>query len=148
MHWSSSPNAGFSPAGIVTWLPVNANHAAGINVDEQSQDASSLLGFYRRLIEVRRGHAALTRGDCTLLDTGAADALAFVRSVDGRSCLVVLNLGSRDQALELDLPAGELRLLVSSRVRPPAQDARSTLRVGPYEALVAELAPARGARPW
>jgi alpha-glucosidase len=141
MHWSSSPNAGFSPPGIPTWLPVHANHAAGINVAEQREDPGSLLRFYRRLLEARRRHDALVRGDCILLDTDASDSLAFLRSVDGRSCLVVLNMSPRDQAVELDLPDGELHLLVSSRERPPVQDARAALRLEPYEAYVAELVP-------
>jgi alpha-glucosidase len=141
MQWSSAPNAGFSPPGIVTWLPVNPNHAAGINVAEQRDDPRSLLAFYRRLIELRRRHEALVRGDCVVLDTGRGDVLAFLRSVEGRSCLVVLNLGPRDEAAELDLSDGELRLLLSTRERPAVQDARAALLLAPYEALIAEVAP-------
>jgi alpha-glucosidase len=141
MHWSSAPNGGFSPPGTVPWLPVNPNHAAGVNVAEQQADPGSLLEFYRRLIEVRRRHAALSRGDCTLLDAAGADYLAYLRSADGRSCLVVLNMADRDQSVELDLPEGELRLLLSSRERPPGQDARAALHLAAWEAYVAELAP-------
>jgi glycosidase len=141
MHWSGSPNGGFSPAGISTWLPVNANHAAGINVAAQRQDPGSLLRFYRRLLEVRRRHAALSRGACTLLDADAPDHLAYLRSADGRSCLVALNTTDHERSIELGLPDGERRLLVSSRVRPPVEDARTAIRLEAYEAYVAEIAP-------
>ena len=54
MQWSNAPNAGFSPEGSTTWLPVHPNHAEGVNVADQLDDAGSLLRFYRRLIRVRR----------------------------------------------------------------------------------------------
>ena len=79
MQWSNAPNAGFSPEGATTWLPVHPNYADGVNVADQLDDAGSLLRFYRRLIRVRRSHAPLSRGDCTLLDTDDPDVLAYVR---------------------------------------------------------------------
>ena len=32
MQWSGRPNAGFCPAGVAPWLPVNPDYAGGINV--------------------------------------------------------------------------------------------------------------------
>src|SRR4051794_4759698 len=139
MQWSAAPNAGFSPAGVTTWLPVNPDHAEGVNVAEQRDDPGSLLAFYRRLIGVRRRHEPLVSGDCVLLDTGPGDVLAFVRSVEGASCLVVLNMGPRDEVVQLDVPDGELRPLLSTRGRPPAHDARGAFSLEPFEVCVAEL---------
>jgi alpha-glucosidase len=138
MHWSNSPNAGFSPAGIGPWLPVHANYAAGINVAEQREDAGSLMRFYRRLIRVRRSQPALSRGDCTLLNTEAPDYLAYARSADGQTCVVVLNMADRVQSVRLDVPSGELSTLLSSRVRPPTQDARAPLELASYEVYIAQ----------
>jgi alpha-glucosidase len=140
MQWSNAPNAGFSPEGTVPWLPVHANYAEGINVAEQREDPGSLWRFYRRLIRVRRRHPALARGDCTLLNVDAPEVLAYLRSAGGQSCLVVLNMTSRDQAVRLDLPAAELRLLCSSVARPSTHDAREALRLGAYEVYVANVA--------
>ena len=125
MQWTNAENGGFSPEGAVPWLPVHANHAAGINVAEQREDPDSLLRFYRRLIRVRRSHPALSRGDCTLLNTDAPDYLAYLRSAEGESCVVVLNMAGREQSIQLGLPAGVLRTLSSSRERPATQDARA-----------------------
>ena len=47
MQWSSAPHAGFCPPGTAPWLPVNPDHAHGVNVAEQQGDPGSLLGFYR-----------------------------------------------------------------------------------------------------
>ena len=109
MQWSNAPNAGFSPEGATTWLPVHPNHADGVNVAEQLDDAGSLLSFYRRLIRVRRSQAALSRGDCTLLDTDDPDVLAYVRTADGESCVVVLNMAGGEPSVGLDLPRRTLR---------------------------------------
>jgi glycosidase len=52
-QWANAPNAGFSPPGVATWLPVNPNYAQGVNVADQEQNPNSLLNYYRRLIAVR-----------------------------------------------------------------------------------------------
>ncbi len=142
MQWSDAPNGGFSPPDVATWLPVNPDHAAGINVADQREDPSSLLGFYRRLIATRRHHDALARGDCEFLDTDETDCLAYLRSVEGRSCLVMLNMGARELEIGLALPGDELRVLVAGTAHPPSQDARAVVRLGAYEPYVAELVPA------
>ena len=139
MQWTNAENGGFSPEGAVPWLPVHANHAAGINVAEQREDPDSLLRFYRRLIRVRRSHPALSRGDCTLLNTDAPDYLAYLRSADGDSCVVVLNMAGRERSIRLGLPAGVLHTVSSSRERPATQDARAGLRLGAYEVYIADV---------
>jgi alpha-glucosidase len=144
MQWSSAPNAGFSPEGTTTWLPVNPDHASGVNVAAQLGDPGSLLRFYRRLIRARRDHPALTRGDCSLLAVDSPDTLAYLRSADGASCVVALNLSGRDQSVLLDLPAGERRLLVSSHVRPPIEPAGAAIRLRAYEAYLGSIAAAAG----
>jgi alpha-glucosidase len=62
MQWDGSPNAGFSPDGIATWLPVHPNHAAGVNVADQRDDPASLLSEYRNLIQLRKTRRALLEG--------------------------------------------------------------------------------------
>ncbi|MGB9880128.1 MAG: alpha-amylase family glycosyl hydrolase, partial [Anaerolineae bacterium] len=54
MQWANAPNAGFSPPGVQTWLPVNPNYAQGVNVADELTNPGSLLHFYRRLLRVRR----------------------------------------------------------------------------------------------
>ena len=139
MQWSNAPNAGFSPEGATTWLPVHPNYAEGVNVADQLDDASSLLRFYRRLIRVRRRHAPLSRGDCTLLETGDADVLAYVRAADGASCVVVLNMSGRERSVRLDLPGRTLRLLCGSHRRSPTEDVGAELRLAAHEAYVAAV---------
>ena len=140
MQWSSAPNGGFSPDGVSPWLPVNPNHAAGVNVADQREDPGSLWQFYRRLIRVRRDHPALTRGDCVLLDTGMPDVLAFVRSAGGDVCVVVLNLAGDERSVPLDLPGGALLTLCSSRERAATPGAGADLRLAAWEVYIGSSA--------
>ena len=124
-----------------TWLPVNPDHALGVNVADQREDPGSLLQLYRRLLDARRQHDALSRGDCVLLDTDAPDYLAYLRSVEGQVCLIILNMTARGQVIELDLPAGELRLLVATGAHASTQAARAPIHLEAYEGYVAEIIP-------
>ena len=146
MQWSGAPNGGFSPEDVSPWLPVNPNHAAGINVADQRDDPGSLWHLYRRLIRIRRSHPALTRGDCTLLDAGVPDVLAYARSAGDDTCVIALNLAGSERSVQLELPAGELRTLCSSRGRPETLDARADLRLAGWEVYVGSLdrSPASG----
>ncbi len=139
MQWSGAANGGFSPGDRTTWLPVHAGHALGVNVAAQREDPGSLLHFYRRLIRARRRHPALTRGDCTLLSTDDPDALVYLRSADGARCLVVLGMSDRERSIALDLPATRLRVLLSTRDRPPTDELPGDLRLGAREVYVASL---------
>lgn len=150
MQWASAPNAGFSPAGVSTWLPVNPNYAAGVNVADQQDDPESLLNFYKRMLRIRKQTPALVAGDYTPLHEDAEDYLAFLRSspspplggTEGgneQTCLVVLNMSDRAHTLRFNLAAQTARLVFSSHARPGDADDLSRLRIAPFEVYIAEL---------
>ena len=67
MQWTNSPNGGFSPQPDTTaWLKVNSN-CATINVASQKEDASSLLNWYKHLIQLRKITPQLIGGTFTIL---------------------------------------------------------------------------------
>ena len=140
-QWANAANAGFSPAGVETWLPVNPNYADGINVADQYGAPGSLLSFYRQMLRVRKQTPALIAGRYIPLHEEAEDYLAFLRQVDGgQTCLVVLNFSDRPQTLRFNLPAHGLRPLFASGARTGRADDLSALVVGPYEVYIGELA--------
>jgi alpha-glucosidase len=150
MQWADAPNGGFSPAGVRTWLPVNANYAQGINVADQLDDPDSMLSFYRRMLRVRKQAPALIAGDYTPLHEEAQDYLAFLRSseADGQTCLVVLNMSERTYTLSFDGSAEALagvpgtpvaKLVFSSHARDGSTDDLSQLTVAPFEIYIGEL---------
>jgi cyclomaltodextrinase len=63
--------------------------------------------FYRQMIALRRGHAALRRGETLWVDSSGPDrVVSFVRRGGGEDVLVAVNLSSRPWTGRLDLPAG------------------------------------------
>jgi alpha-glucosidase len=91
MQWDSSPNAGFCPPGIEPWLPLAAD-APSVNVAGQAEDPDSLLTLTRRLIQVRREHPVLHRGDFEPFGPTPDGTYAFRRTSRAGRLLVALNL--------------------------------------------------------
>lgn len=139
MQWANAPNAGFSPAGVETWLPVNPNYAEGINVAEQEHDPDSMLNYYRRLIRVRQRTPALCQGEYAPVDE-AEEYLAFTRRDEesGQTCLVVLNMSPEPVATSLPV-ADRARCIFSSHGREGRGIAPRHLHLAPFEVLIAEL---------
>jgi alpha-glucosidase len=109
MPWlRAAPHAGFSTAR--PWLPVAPAHAA-LAVDAQERDADSTLALARRVIALRRQHAALRLGTLRLLETSSA-VLSFERSYGRERLLCVFNLGPTPQTLAPPMP-GAWRVLQS-----------------------------------
>jgi alpha-glucosidase len=137
MQWSDEPNAGFSPAGATTWLPVHPNYASGINVAAQEGDPSSMLHYYRRLIALRRATPALLSGEYEPVDEESAGYVAFWRTTPEQKVLVALNFSPEPQAVAADLGGGRGRVLFSSAGQPAQEGAQVTL--APFEARIVEL---------
>ncbi|MCK5576392.1 MAG: alpha-glucosidase C-terminal domain-containing protein, partial [Sphingomonadales bacterium] len=85
-------NGGFSE--IEPWLPVDERHIARA-IDQQNNDAHSVLNFTRKLIAFRNASQALRLGDITFLDT-PEHVLAFTRSCDGETVLCVFNFSENE----------------------------------------------------
>ena len=143
MQWSNNPNAGFSPAGVTTWLPVNPNYKNGINVRDQLHNPSSLLNYYKHLLQTRKNSIALIEGEYIPLNNTAKDYFAFLRKSEDQTVLVILNFS--EKKLELDfsrtreIKGCNLQILFSSAerlrtIRPPRG-----LTISAFEVFIAEV---------
>lgn len=107
MQWSLDRNAGFSRANPQQlFLPVIQDPIYGyqaVNVESQQHDPSSLLNWMRRVIAVRKQHAAFGRGTLRLLYPLNRRVLAYVREHESDRILCVANLSRSAQAVEIDL---------------------------------------------
>ena len=141
MQWTDAPNAGFCPSGIEPWLPVNPNHASGINVADQLNHPSSLLTFYQQMLQLRRRTPALSAGDYVPLHQDSEEYLAFLRRspVDNQTCLVVLNMSEQRHRISFDLPYASARVLFSSHIRDGDTDNLATILMAPFQIYIAEL---------
>ncbi|HEX5943569.1 MAG TPA: alpha-amylase family glycosyl hydrolase, partial [Anaerolineales bacterium] len=141
MQWNTATNAGFSPEGVTTWLPLNPNHAQGINVEEQQKDPESMLNFYKRLLRVRKQTPALVDGDYTPLHETSDDYFAFLRKSQetGQTCLVILNLSEKSDTLKFELPSQNVRCLFSTHTPAGKSVSGEALQIAPFEIFIGEL---------
>jgi maltose alpha-D-glucosyltransferase/alpha-amylase len=107
MQWSSDRNAGFSEANPhKLFLPVILDpeyHYESVNVEMQSHNTSSLLWWTKRMINKRKQYKSLSRGDMKFVQSENPKILAFTRTYEDETMLVIVNLSRYTQPLELDL---------------------------------------------
>ncbi len=101
MQWSDAPNAGFSPEGIQTWLPVNPDYASGVNAAAQIGREGSLWEYYKQLLSLRKATPALQVGEYSEFGLGDKDLLGFHRTTGKQSVLVLLNLSAGEKVVRL-----------------------------------------------
>ncbi len=120
MQWSPNLNAGFSSTNPPNlYLPLISDSRYGpvaVNVENQWDDASSLLEWTRRLIAIASHSSALRRGQLLILKQPNSQILSFIRHSRNEHVLVVANLSSRSQNVELGLEGykGWVRTRLSS----------------------------------
>jgi maltose alpha-D-glucosyltransferase/alpha-amylase len=126
MQWTPGRNAGFSEANPhKLYLPVILDpdyHYESVNVEMQSRNTSSLLWWMKRLISKRKQYLAFSRGDLTFLPCDNPKILAFTRSYEGDTVLVICNLSRYTQPVEIDLQKyrGYLPVEIFSRNKFPS----------------------------
>lgn len=107
MQWTSDRNAGFSEANPHRlYLPVILDpeyHYEFVNVEMQGRNTSSLLWWTKRMINKRKQYKAFGYGDMKFVPSENPKILAFTRSYEEETILVVVNLSRYIQPAELDL---------------------------------------------
>ena len=143
MQWSNNPNGGFSPPNMGTWLPVNPNYRDGINVRDQQHNPSSLLNYYKYLLQVRKASPALIAGEYISLNNTARDYLAFVRKSEEQTVLVILNFSNKKLDLNFsrarEIKGHNLQILFSSAERLKTVKPPYGLTISPFEVFIAEV---------
>ncbi|HEX2135620.1 MAG TPA: alpha-amylase family glycosyl hydrolase, partial [Microvirga sp.] len=132
MHWDGSENGGFTRGR--PWLPLDPSYRS-CNVEGLSRDPSSILSFYRRLIDLRRRHRALSVGDYHPVAT-TGDVLGYERRRGGERLLVMLNLGHQPRSVPLPDECHGGRLLLSTRLDRDEVLVGSFLELRPDEGVI------------
>lgn len=142
MQWDDSPNAGFAPAGVQTWLPLADDYRTR-NVAAQSQDPTSMLSYFRALTTLRQSSPALTVGDYRSLETGKEDVYAYLRTaeVEGgqQRFLVVLNFGDRTHRIDLSSVGRKGTIVLSTNMLSEGEIPLRQLYVSPNEGIVVQV---------
>jgi alpha-glucosidase len=135
MQWDGSRYAGFTRGD--PWLPVSDDYAA-VNVREEDRDPTSSLTLYRKLLQLRRAHPALSLGEYEPIAT-TGDLLAYVRRTKEERFLIVLNLGGEACGLSWDALGLSGRLLLSTHLDRQGEVFTDHVALRPNEGVIAEL---------
>lgn len=107
MQWSPDRNAGFSETNPQRlYLPVILDplyHYESVNVETQRANTSSLFWFMKRIINMRKKYKAFSRGDMKFIQVDNPKILAFTRTHEDESLLVLVNLSKFSQPAEVDV---------------------------------------------
>ena len=140
MQWDGGWNGGFSTADPeMLYSPLMLNPVYGfqaINVQSQKRFDHSLLSWMKRLIRVRKSNAVFGRGSIEFLYPANHRVLAYVRKLGNDTILIVNNLSSSAQAVELDLKGYRGNLLIEMfgrNIFPRIGELPYLLTLGPYQ---------------
>ncbi|RPD47341.1 maltose alpha-D-glucosyltransferase [Paracnuella aquatica] len=107
MQWSPDRNAGFSDTNPQRlYLPVILDpqyHYESVNVETQRANTSSLFWFMKRIINMRKKFKAFSRGNMNFIHVDNPKVLAFTRTYEDETLLIVTNLSKFAQPAEIEL---------------------------------------------
>ncbi len=128
VQWTGGDNAGFTTG--TPWIGVPSNHTY-INVETEEKDETSILAYYKKLIEMRKDYPVISEGTIRFLDAGTDEVIAYMREFEGERLIVICNMtGSSPDASRIKIPSDARRLLGNY----PEETCPGRLR--PYEAAV------------
>jgi len=140
MQWDGGTNGGFSTADPEhLCAPLIQDPVYGypaVNVLRQEASEHLLLNWMRSIITVRRSTGVFGRGSIEFLYPANHRILAYVRRLGNEAALVVNNLSSTAQAVELDLRRYKGNILIEmsgKNMFPRVGDLPYPLTMGPYQ---------------
>jgi alpha-glucosidase len=143
MQWNDGPDAGFSPSGVKTWLPIPPSYEQ-INVTAEEHEPNSMLHWYQQLIALKKTDPALHDGAETMLNTSDEHVLSWLRKADsGEAVVVACNLSDQPQTISFDLSpqdihgTGVITLLKTPGGADPAS--LHSVQLGPYGVYIGRI---------
>jgi len=140
MQCTAGWNAGFSvtePEKLYAPLIQDAVYGyPAVNVTAQNRTEHSLLNWTRRILAVRKSTDVFGCGSIEFLYPANHRILAYVRQLGTETILVVNNLSSAAQAVELDLRRYKGNILIEmfgKNIFPRVGDLPYLLTMGPYQ---------------
>ncbi len=106
MQWTSGKNAGFStakPSALGRAVTQGAFGPEHVNAADARRDQDSLLHHITRLAKRYRESPELGWGQCQIIETGVPEVLAHQLSWEGKTMVLLHNLGSEPAVVEFVL---------------------------------------------
>jgi alpha-glucosidase len=131
MQWGPGEQAGFTSGE--PWLPLDADFPQQ-NAAALAKDPQSILSLYVKLIDLRKHTPELVFGNYDPV-AAPANVLAYRRSYDGQSLLVVLNFTAEPSSMHIE--PGEI--LVSTELDRRGENVSGALELRGNEGLIVQL---------
>jgi len=133
IQWNGTENAGFTTAK--PWLKVNKNYST-LNVEAQEKDPNSPLNYFRKIVKLRKENPVLIYGKYTLLDKDNPNVFAYMRELDGKKMLVLLNFTAENATVNTGIDMKNAKITSSNYFN---LDLINFSILRPYEALIIEI---------
>ena len=107
MQWDASlPNGGFTDDSVTPWMRTNTS-TAEINVAQQTASKDSVLGFWRKVCELRRQHGdVLVDGIFELVEGTGEEVFAFHKRGKRRNAFVMCNFSGQANEVSGEVAKG------------------------------------------
>ena len=132
-QWDKTQNAGFTTGK--PWLKVNPNYES-INAEVQEKDPNSVLNYFRKLVQLHKKEPTLIYGKYTLLDKENPNVYAYIRELDGKKLLVLLNFTDKNSTYNIGISTAKSKIILDNYTGIKKLE-NNILR--PYEAIIIEL---------
>ncbi|WP_077358653.1 glycoside hydrolase family 13 protein [Virgibacillus halodenitrificans] len=142
MQWDTTKNAGFTTGN--PWIKVNENYKE-INVEAELQDYSSILNYYKSLIQLRKNNDVLVYGSYELMNPEHKEIFAYKRYLDEDTFIVMTNLFDKETEIDLPYDLVGKQAIVQLRNYPDEKSSEEKCEISqqmtfqPFEARVYKL---------
>ena len=136
MQWNESANAGFSQTK--PWLPVPPTYKTH-NVADESKDSNSILEFYRSVLKLRHTDHALLDGNYTPLNENDPNVLSYLRSYQGETVLVALNMSDTVQKVDFQFSHNGFSSAKALVATPKSSSSGNRVTIEPFGVFIGQL---------
>ncbi|MDR0696824.1 MAG: alpha-glucosidase [Christensenellaceae bacterium] len=133
MQWNGTINAGFTTG--TPWFKLNPNYG-DVNVVESLKNPNSILNFYKKLLDFRRGNEIIINGSYKEYFPNNKSVYAFERVYNGKRYIVICNFKEGIVNLNcIDMNAMGAKLILSNYANTE-ETFKHGMTLRPYEAFI------------
>ncbi|EPY52236.1 maltase alpha-glucosidase Mal1 [Schizosaccharomyces cryophilus OY26] len=137
MHWDSSPNSGFTKAGIKPWMRITDDYKEW-NADIQINDPESPYTFWSKALKLRKElKGAVVYGSFELVSEDNPFIVAFVRESASYKLFVVLNFTENTVSYDCPFNLTSSEILLDNYHNFACIN--SSVLLNPYQAVLLKL---------
>lgn len=133
MQWRNELNAGFSTG--TPWIAVNPNYPT-INVEQQLNDPTSILNFYKAMIRLKKANPIFTYGEYDLILENHPSIYAYTRKLGEEKVVIICNLTDQEVEMTFDQLTLESENILLANKKVETHSAQQELTLKPYEARI------------